>query len=129
MRTVPRERVSAAFMGVEIQNSGKRITLHCVDTWEGDEATVDKYLAFDVWAEQWRALGPDADAMDRVNPAVVPRNHLVEEALVAATDGDLEPFTRLVAAVTSPFDVRPGDERYTEPAPTDFGAYTTYCGT
>ncbi|KQS56644.1 hypothetical protein ASG36_16370 [Geodermatophilus sp. Leaf369] len=85
--------------------------------------------AIDEWLARWRAVGPDADAMDRVNPAVVPRNHLVEEALVAATDGDLEPFTRLVAAVTSPFDVRPGDERYTEPAPTDFGAYTTYCGT
>ena len=42
--------------------------------------------------ERWRALGPDADAMDRVNPVYIPRNHLVEEALAAATDGDLEPL-------------------------------------
>ena len=40
---------------------------------------------------RWLALGPDADAMDRVNPVYVPRNHLVEEALAAATDGDLAP--------------------------------------
>ncbi|HWO67940.1 MAG TPA: YdiU family protein, partial [Umezawaea sp.] len=34
----------------------------------------------DAWLERWRALNPDAAAMDRVNPVYVPRNHLVEEA-------------------------------------------------
>ncbi len=85
--------------------------------------------AFDGWLERWRALGPDADAMDRVNPLYVPRNHLVEEALDAGTDGDLEPLTRLVEAVTSPYEERPGLERYAEPAPQDFGRYQTFCGT
>ena len=47
---------------------------------------------FDDWMARWRALAPDADAMDRVNPAYIPRNHLVEEALVAATAGDLDPL-------------------------------------
>jgi uncharacterized protein YdiU (UPF0061 family) len=28
--------------------------------------------AFDAWAERWRDLGPDADAMDRVNPVYIP---------------------------------------------------------
>src|SRR5882757_7272254 len=51
--------------------------------------------AFDGWLARWRALGPDADAMDRVNPIYIPRNHLVEEALAAATDGDLAPFEHL----------------------------------
>ena len=36
----------------------------------------------DAWIERWRALGPDADAMERVNPVYLPRNHLVEEALL-----------------------------------------------
>lgn len=84
---------------------------------------------FDAWAERWRAVGPDADAMDRVNPAYVPRNHLVEQALTAASAGDSGPFARLVDAVTRPFDVRPGLEEHAEPAPASFGAYTTYCGT
>ena len=39
--------------------------------------------------------------MDRVNPVYIPRNHLVEEALAAATDGDLDPFERLLDAVTA----------------------------
>jgi uncharacterized protein YdiU (UPF0061 family) len=85
--------------------------------------------AFDAWTERWLALGPDADGMDRVNPVYIPRNHLVEEALAAATDGDVAPFDRLLVAVTSPFEERPGLERYAEPAPQDFGAYQTFCGT
>ncbi|MET3952568.1 protein adenylyltransferase SelO [Arthrobacter sp. UYEF36] len=85
--------------------------------------------AFEAWAERWSALGPDADAMDRVNPAYIPRNHLVEEALAAATGGDLEPLGRLLDAVTQPYDERPGLERYAAGAPGDFGAYRTFCGT
>nr|WP_264674176.1 YdiU family protein [Nocardioides lijunqiniae] len=85
--------------------------------------------AFDAWAERWRALGPDGDAMDRVNPVYLARNHLVEEALVAGTDGDLAPLERLLEALSSPYDERPGLGRYAEPAPEDFGHYTTYCGT
>ena len=85
--------------------------------------------AFDTWAEQWRAVGPDGDAMDRVNPVYIPRNHLVEEALTAATDGDLDPVLRLLEAVSSPYEQRPGLERYADPAPEHFGAYQTFCGT
>jgi serine/tyrosine/threonine adenylyltransferase len=84
---------------------------------------------FDGWAERWRALGPDADGMDRVNPVYIPRNHLVEEALTAGTDGDLDPLHRLLDAVHRPYDERPGLERYAAPAPQDFGAYRTFCGT
>jgi uncharacterized protein YdiU (UPF0061 family) len=67
--------------------------------------------------------------MDRVNPVYIPRNHLVEEALAAATEGDLDPLSRLLAAVTTPYDERPDLERYAEPAPEDFGTYRTFCGT
>jgi uncharacterized protein YdiU (UPF0061 family) len=91
--------------------------------------TVLDLAAFDAWLERWRALRPDAAAMDRVNPVYIPRNHLVEEALTAATAGDLGPFERLLEVVASPFDERPGLERYTEPAPDSFGPYQTFCGT
>jgi uncharacterized protein YdiU (UPF0061 family) len=86
--------------------------------------------AFDAWADRWLAEGPDADAMDRVNPVYIARNHLVEEALAAATAGDLEPFERLVEAVSRPFEARPGFERHAEPAPESFAAaFRTFCGT
>ena len=71
-----------------------------------------------------RRLGPDpaaraaiGAAMDRVNPVYVPRNHLVEEALAAATGGDLTPFERLLDVVTDPYVERPGLERYAVTGP------------
>ncbi|MBB4138539.1 uncharacterized protein YdiU (UPF0061 family) [Microbacterium invictum] len=85
--------------------------------------------AFDAWAQRWRALDPDPQAMDAANPVYIPRNHLVEEALDAATAGDMGPFERLLDAVTAPYDERPGLERYAAAAPDSFGAYRTYCGT
>jgi uncharacterized protein YdiU (UPF0061 family) len=83
----------------------------------------------DTWLATWLAHRPDADLMDRTNPIYIPRNHLVEEALAAATEGDLSPFERLLDTVTSPYDQRPGLERYAQPAPEDFGTYRTFCGT
>ncbi|MGC2795108.1 MAG: protein adenylyltransferase SelO family protein, partial [Mycobacterium sp.] len=83
----------------------------------------------DGWISRWRALGPDAASMDRSNPIYIPRNHLVEEALTAATAGDLDPLRQLLIAVNAPFDERPGFERYAAPAPDDFGDYRTFCGT
>jgi uncharacterized protein YdiU (UPF0061 family) len=84
---------------------------------------------FDAWTARWLALGPDADAMDRANPVYVPRNHLLEEALAAATEGDLAPLERLLEAVSAPYDERAGLERYAEPAPDSFAGYQTFCGT
>lgn len=99
----------------------------------GDRTTLDELLrepqAFDGWLERWHERGPDADAMDRANPAVIPRNHLVEDALTEATVGHLDPFHRLLDAVTRPYEDRPGFEQYAAPAPNDLGAYTTFCGT
>jgi uncharacterized protein YdiU (UPF0061 family) len=99
----------------------------------GDDEPVRRLFvdtdAVSEWLGRWRALGPDADAMNRVNPIYIPRNHLVEEALDAATGGDLEPLTILVEAVRNPYQERPGLDRYAAPAPPDFGAYQTFCGT
>jgi serine/tyrosine/threonine adenylyltransferase len=74
-------------------------------------------------------LGPNADLMDRVNPLYIPRNHLVEQALAAASEGDLDPLEQLLDAVTAPYQERPGLQRYAAPAPRDFGPYQTFCGT
>jgi uncharacterized protein YdiU (UPF0061 family) len=90
--------------------------------------------AWDAWAARWRqrlgdAAGPaTADAMDAVNPVYVPRNHAVEDALAAATAGDLAPLERLMDALTRPFDERPGLEDLAAPGGAD-DLYVTYCGT
>ncbi|MDN2566513.1 YdiU family protein [Aquibium sp. A9E412] len=97
----------------------------------------DPVAGFDAWLARYRARFAEeampadarAAAMDAVNPLYIPRNHLVEEALEAALAGDMAPFDRLLAAVTDPYRPRPGLERHAEPAPADFGPYTTFCGT
>jgi uncharacterized protein YdiU (UPF0061 family) len=88
---------------------------------------------FDAWTIGWLGLVGDeraaiADRMDRVNPIYVPRNHIVEEVLTAASWGDQGALGELLDAVTHPFEQRPGLERYAEPAP-DASGYRTFCGT
>jgi uncharacterized protein YdiU (UPF0061 family) len=84
---------------------------------------------FDGWLSRWQALSPDAELMNRVNPIYIPRNHLVEEALTAATADDPAPLQQLLRALAAPYEERSGLERYAGPAPEDFGAYRTFCGT
>jgi uncharacterized protein YdiU (UPF0061 family) len=91
--------------------------------------------AFDSWSEHWRArLGREnaapeerAQAMRRVNPAFIPRNHRVEEALSAATErDDYEPFETMLKILARPFDDQPEFATYMEPPPGGRGDYRTY---
>jgi len=98
----------------------------------GDAAAIaplfDDASALRAWLPRWQArLAPDAASrILAANPAVIPRNHKVEEALAAATAGDMAPFDALVSAVSQPYVER---EPYMLPAPQGFGRYVTYCGT
>ncbi len=89
------------------------------------------------WHAQWanrlqRENQPAATVSERmrsVNPAVIPRNHRVEEALSAAEErNDLTALHRLLAALLAPFEARPGREEY-QTAPPDDRHYRTFCGT
>ncbi|MGB3286397.1 protein adenylyltransferase SelO [Mycolicibacter algericus] len=84
---------------------------------------------FDDWLARWQALQPDVDAMDRVNPVYIPRNHLVEQALTAAMRDDLVPVRKLLEVLAEPYDERDGLADYAAPAPPEFGDYRTFCGT
>ena len=92
----------------------------------------------DAWLERWEARleleGVEAPAraetMQRANPAFIPRNHKVEEALEAAVErSDLGPFRELLEVIRRPFDEQPGREAYSQPAPLDADPYQTFCGT
>ena len=67
--------------------------------------------------------------MRRHNPAVIPRNHKVEEALGAATGGhDFSVMERLSTLLASPFDYERDDGEYVAPMPAG-PPYRTFCGT
>ncbi|MFE0748061.1 YdiU family protein [Gordonia sp. NPDC058843] len=111
------------------------------DELRGDQLPVTSLIPRDQigpWLERWRStlarLGREPESvaatMDRVNPVYIPRNHQVDAALRAATDGDLEPFRRLLAAVTHPYERRTDWAHYAAPAPQAFSeSFQTFCGT
>jgi uncharacterized protein YdiU (UPF0061 family) len=68
--------------------------------------------------------------MKKVNPAFIPRKHLVEAALRAATERqDFRPFEELLDVVSRPYEERPGLERYATPAAPEESVRWTFCGT
>ncbi len=93
---------------------------------------------YDSWAETWRQrLGEEpvasaarATAMRSVNPAYIPRNHRVEEALQAAIQrGDLLPFKELMAVLSHPYEEKPELVGYAAPASAHEVVRATFCGT
>jgi protein adenylyltransferase len=94
--------------------------------------------AFDIWAEKWRhrlaqeggKLSERRSAMRAANPAFIPRNHLVEEAIVAAeTDGDFSAFEMLLSVISAPHEDQPAFGRYADPPRPDQVVHQTFCGT
>ncbi len=93
---------------------------------------------FAQWHELWQArLGrqqePKASSqqlMRSSNPAVIPRNHRVEDALEAAVkQGDYSVMERLLDVLSSPYAHSPEQADYsTLPAQSD-RPYQTFCGT
>jgi protein adenylyltransferase len=60
-----------------------------------------------------------AAAMNAVNPRIVLRNHLAQEAIEASQSGDDEPVRRLLAALRRPYSDDPEVAAYDRPAPAD----------
>lgn len=89
------------------------------------------------WHDRWQArlsrqsISKDEskELMKSHNPAIIPRNHRVEEALAAANEGDLSKMHKLLDALKNPYRYTPEQEEFsTLPAP-EFCHYKTFCGT
>ncbi len=89
------------------------------------------------WRARWQARAESDGStreqriarMRRANPVIIARNHRVEEALVAAEEGDLAPFERLRAALSQPFETRSEFADLAEPPGEAQWSYRTFCGT
>jgi uncharacterized protein YdiU (UPF0061 family) len=68
--------------------------------------------------------------MREVNPAIIPRNHRVEQALAAAVEhGDFEPFEALLQVLSRPYEDRPESMTYAAPPKPSERVFQTFCGT
>ncbi len=94
--------------------------------------------AFAVWSREWHAklkeegVSPEEtkSMIQSANPAVIPRNHLVEAAIRAAEDrADFSVFHALVEEVTDPYRARSPDSPYVQPPAPHEVVHQTFCGT
>lgn len=93
---------------------------------------------FAQWHEQWQArLGRQQEPMTSLyqlmrnsNPALIPRNHRVEEALEAAVKhGDFTVLQRLLDVLANPFAHSAEQADYSMLPELSSCAYRTFCGT
>ncbi|MEX0351627.1 MAG: YdiU family protein [Paracoccaceae bacterium] len=102
----------------------------------GTPGARDQFLdpqAFDTWHEGWRdraAREEDADATIRAaNPAVIPRNHRIEQMIEAAVAGDYAQFQRLNTVLSAPYTDNPENSDLTRPPTDSEVVQATFCGT
>ena len=105
----------------------------------GTKKARDEYLArdaFDNWEHAWIARLATEDtkpedrvnAMQCVNPALIPRTHRIEAAIQSGVQGDFAPFERLQKAWSTPFDLGDFEDLARPPEP-DEAVAQTFCGT
>jgi len=93
---------------------------------------------FDAWAATWRErlAAEDSDdaarreAMRAVNPAYIPRNHRVEQAIDRAfQEGDLGPIDELLTVLADPYADHPDLAHLARPPKPEEEVLQTFCGT
>ena len=113
-------------------NTFRALTMEKIE--ETKLAGAPEYLA---WHKRWQdRLGRQKESkteiqelMRRSNPAVIPRNHRVEEALAKAQQGDLQEIYRLLAVLSDPYAYSPEQEELAAPPAPSSNPYRTFCGT
>jgi len=90
------------------------------------------------WLQRWRErLGRDprtaaarGQAMRKANPAFIPRNHRIEQAIQAAVeDDDFSLFEALLKVLAKPYEDQPAFAPYAEPPLPAERVLQTFCGT
>ncbi len=89
------------------------------------------------WLLRWRERldqdnqSPDQGRhlMQNANPALIPRNHRIEQAIMAALEDDFEPFHRLCGALVFPYLDQTDDFELTLPPQPKEVVPHTFCGT
>ena len=92
--------------------------------------------SFNQWLNHWRARSSlnnstkqkQLQLMQKVNPNIIPRNHKVEEALLAADNNNFDVMNKLLSVLKNPYDIKV-ISGYQSPAPLSKEKYQTFCGT
>ena len=101
------------------------------------EKEIYRSLAFKKWHSLWQArllrnskpIKSALSMMRKYNPVIVPYNHLVEEVLLAAEEGDIQPFLKLLSVLEKPFEFSSSTEVFLNSSLEPNPHYQTFCGT
>jgi uncharacterized protein YdiU (UPF0061 family) len=109
---------------------------------EGDDASLQELFpnraALAMWLAQWRDRldkEPQSDStraarMRLVNPAFIPRNHRIEQAITAAIEhDDFSLMHQLIDVLAQPYVEQPAHKDYALPPTLDERVRETFCGT
>jgi uncharacterized protein YdiU (UPF0061 family) len=138
------ELIQSLLATMQQQGADFTLTFRRLATLAANEDVADFAATFNdpqsttPWLERWRErLGRDpqtpsarATAMRKVNPAFIPRNHRIEQAIEAAVeDGDFSLFEALLKVLATPYEDQPAFEPYAEPPLPAERVLQTFCGT
>lgn len=105
-------------------------TFRALSNGEMLDESLFKDTEFLEWHKNWLGRKPNLELMKSQNPAVIPRNHLVEQALAAAVEkNDYTVCEQLIAVLRTPFTEPTDKAKYMSPAPNEGKGYKTFCGT
>ena len=96
-----------------------------------EDSVFNKSKDFSVWCRSWKKkinVANVSNQMNLKNPCYIPRNHIVEDALINAVNGDMKEINLIDELLKEPFTEKNGFEKYTL-APSSNEPYITYCGT
>jgi len=123
--------IQALLDAMQLARADYTITFRALSNGEEPEALRD-------WMPAWRArLARDPQTAEErralirsVNPAYIPRNHLVEEMIAAAVESkDYAPFEKMLGVLMNPYTEQAGAETYAALLPESETGYRTFCGT
>ena len=108
----------------------------------GGDAPLRRHFAdarvYEEWSQRWLSRlahepalpAARAQAMRRANPLFIPRNHRIEQMIVAAVErGDFNPFEQLLTALARPFEEQAEHAALADPPQPGERVLQTFCGT
>ncbi|MBA2648648.1 MAG: YdiU family protein [Legionella sp.] len=112
-------------------------TFRALSTLEHPNDPVYNCKPFTSWYDRWQSRlkqneqphQSSGQLMQTNNPAIIPRNHKVAQALEAASKGNLEPLHALLQVLKTPYTDNPANKDYQSPPSPKERVYQTFCGT
>ena len=109
-----------------------RFVLDAIDASAAGRITFAEFMAR--WkarlGRQKQTMAEAAGLMRSVNPAFIPRNHRIEQAIEAAVDrDDFGRFRELLSVLEKPYEEQPQFARYRLPPLQEERVLQTFCGT